>query len=186
VNYHATAAQSITLGDVQAVPSAEKIEAAARGAGAHEIIVRLPHGYDTLLGKWFAHGTELSGGEWQRIALARAFWRQAQFVILDEPTSFMDSWAEAKWLERFRALVQGRTALIITHRFTTAMRADVIHVMHEGQIVESGSHDALLAHGGLYAESWQAQMQATSATGSSSPSGACVEAPHLDGHACRR
>jgi ATP-binding cassette subfamily B protein len=162
VNYHATAAQSIALGDVQAVPGVEEIEAAARGAGAHEVIVRLPHGYDTLLGKWFANGTELSGGEWQRIALARAFLRQAQFVILDEPTSFMDSWAEAKWLERFRALVQGRTALIITHRFTTAMRADVIHVMHEGQIVESGSHDTLLAHSGLYAESWKAQIQASS------------------------
>jgi ATP-binding cassette, subfamily B, bacterial len=162
VNYHATAAQSIALGDVQAAPSAEEIEAAARGAGAHEVIVRLPHGYDTLLGKWFANGTELSGGEWQRIALARAFLRQAQFVILDEPTSFMDSWAEAQWLERFRTLVQGRTALIITHRFTTAMRADVIHVMHEGQILESGSHDTLLAYNGLYAESWKAQMQISS------------------------
>jgi ATP-binding cassette subfamily B protein len=159
VNYHATAAQNIALGDVQATPSREEIQAAARGAGVHDIIVRLPHGYDTLLGKMFANGTELSGGEWQRMALARAFLRQAQFVILDEPTSSMDSWAEEAWLKRFRALVQGRAALVITHRFTTAMRADVIHVMDRGQIVESGTHATLLAQGGLYARSWTAQMR---------------------------
>ena len=110
-------------------------------------------------GKWFADGTELSGGEWQRIALARAFLRQSPIVILDEPTSFMDSWAEAEWLNRFRALVERRTALIITHRFTTAMQADVIHVMNEGRIVESGTHGELLSLGGLYAESWMAQMR---------------------------
>jgi ATP-binding cassette subfamily B protein len=159
VDYHATAAQNIALGDLPAAPSAADIATAARSAGAHAVIARLPQGYDTLLGKWFADGTELSGGEWQRLALARAFLRQAQLVVLDEPTSFMDSWAEVDWLERFRALVRGRMALIITHRFTTAMCADVIHVMHEGQIVESGSHEALLAQGGRYAQSWSAQMR---------------------------
>ncbi|KPV51671.1 multidrug ABC transporter ATPase, partial [Kouleothrix aurantiaca] len=115
--------------------------------------------YDTLLGRWFADGTGLSGGEWQRVALARAFLRQAPLLVLDEPTSAMDSWAEAEWLDRFRTLVQGRTALIITHRFTTAMRADVIHVMDAGRIVESGSHDELLALGGRYAQSWAAQIR---------------------------
>jgi len=110
------------------------------------------------LGKWFG-GAELSGGEWQRLALARAFLRQADLIILDEPTSFMDSWAEADWLARFRKLVAGRTALIITHRFTTAMQADAIHVMKQGRIIESGSHEELLAAGGMYALSWQQQMR---------------------------
>jgi ATP-binding cassette subfamily B protein len=162
VFYHATAGLNIAIGDLKASPSAVQIEAAARSAGAHEFIARLPRGYDTLLGKWFADGTELSGGEWQRIALARAFLRQAPIVVLDEPTSFMDSWAEAKWLARFRTLVEGRTAIVITHRFTTAMQADMIHVMDEGQIVESGSHAELSAQAGLYAQSWRTQMQAGS------------------------
>jgi len=162
VAYHATAGQNIALSDLSSMPDAVEIEAAARSAGAHEVIAHLPRSYDTLLGKWFADGAELSGGEWQRIALARAFLRRAQIIILDEPTSFMDSWAEADWLERLGTLVHERTALIITHRFTTAMRANVIHVMHEGQIVESGSHAELLACGGRYAQSWIAQAQAGS------------------------
>jgi len=162
VTYHATAAQCIAMGDVSAAPSPDEIEMAARGAGAHAVIARLPYGYNTLLGKWFAEGAELSVGEWQRIALARAFLRRAQLIILDEPTSFMDSWAEADWLGRLRVLANGRTAIVITHRFTTAMQADTIHVMHNGQIVESGSHDELMRHGGLYAESWAAQMNVSS------------------------
>lgn len=161
INYHATVAQSIANGDLHVEPSRAEIEAAARGAGADEVIARLPQGYDTLLGKWFAKGTNLSGGELQRIALARAFVRQAQIIVLDEPTSAMDSWAEADWLERFRTLTNGRTAMIITHRFTLAMRADMIHTMRNGQIVESGSHEQLLATGGLYAQSWIAQMQSS-------------------------
>src|SRR5207249_2982311 len=115
-------------------------------------------GYETLLGKWFAGGVELSVGEWQRIALARAFLRQAPILLLDEPTSAMDSWAEADWLKRFRSFAAGRTVIVITHRFTTAMRADVIHVMTEGRIVESGSHDELLARRGSYAEAWALQF----------------------------
>jgi ATP-binding cassette subfamily B protein len=111
-----------------------------------------------MLGKWFAEGTELSVGEWQRIALARAFLRRAPVVLLDEPTSAMDSWAETDWLKRFRALAEGRTAIIVTHRFTTAMHADVIHVMQDGRIVESGTHGDLLTREGLYARSWHAQM----------------------------
>jgi ATP-binding cassette subfamily B protein len=111
-----------------------------------------------LLGRWFAGGTELSVGEWQRIALARAFLRRAPIIILDEPTSALDPWAEADWLERFRELAHGRTSIIITHRFTTAMHADVIHVMDRGRIVESGSHQRLLEQSGLYAESWSRQI----------------------------
>jgi ATP-binding cassette subfamily B protein len=159
--YIATAAENITMGDLAATPDVARIEAAARRAGAHEFITRLPREYDTLLGKWFADGTELSGGEWQRLALARAFLRRAQIMILDEPTSFMDSWAEVDWFDRFRELADGRTAIIITHRFTIAKRADIIHVMDKGQIVESGSHDDLMRQGGLYAQSWTAQIQAS-------------------------
>ena len=162
IPYHVTAAQNIGLGDLAAAPSAAEIEAAARGAGVHESIMRLPQGYDTLLGKWFPGGADLSGGEWQRLALARSFLRRAQIIILDEPTSAMDPWAEFDWLERFRSLANGRTALVITHRFTLAMRADIIHVMRNGQIVESGNHDELLAKGGLYAQSWTTQMQTDS------------------------
>lgn len=158
VPYHETAADSIAFGDLAAQPGRSQIERAAVAAGADAIIRRLPEGYDTVLGKWFGY-SDLSVGEWQRLALARAFVRQADLVILDEPTSAMDSWAEAVWMERFRTLVAGRTALIITHRFTTAMQADIIHVMHEGRVVESGTHAALVAQGGRYAASWRQQMR---------------------------
>lgn len=157
--YFVSAAQNIVLGDLLDIPSQSEIEAAAKDAGIHERIIRLPHKYDSMLGKWFPEGTDLSGGEWQRLALARAFLRKAQLIILDEPTSAMDPWAEFDWLERFRTIANGRTALVITHRFTLAMRADIIHVMRSGQIVESGHHDELLALNGLYAQSWKTQMQ---------------------------
>jgi len=101
----------------------------------------------------------LSVGEWQRVALARAFFRDAPIVILDEPTSAMDSWAENEWISRFRERMSGKTALIITHRFTTAMHADVIHVMQAGEVTESGTHRELVAAGGHYAASWQRQLQ---------------------------
>ncbi len=156
--YHDSVADNIRFGDLAALPDRARIEQAAGAAAAEEIIRRLPQGYDTILGKWFGY-TELSVGEWQRLALARAFVRQADLVILDEPTSAMDSWAEAAWMARFRELVASRTALIITHRFTTAMQADVIHVMHAGRIVESGTHAELVALGGRYAASWRAQMR---------------------------
>lgn len=163
--FNLTFAENIVLGDLYLPPERERIEAAAHAAGAHAPAMNLPHGYDTLLGKWFAGGAELSVGEWQRVALARAFYRDAPLVLLDEPTSAMDSWAENEWMERFRDLVRGKTALIITHRFTTAMRADVIHVMREGRIVESGTHGQLVRAGGLYAHSWTTQMAGTAAKG---------------------
>lgn len=159
VPFFVSAAQNIGLGDLSTTTNRAEIEAAARDAGVHETIMRLPQGYDSMLGKWFPGGNDLSGGEWQRLALARAFFRRAQIVILDEPTSAMDPWAEHDWLERFRTMAHGRTAVVITHRFTLAMRADIIHVMRAGQIVESGSHAELLAQDGLYSQSWKSQMQ---------------------------
>ncbi|WP_334828866.1 ABC transporter ATP-binding protein [Nostoc sp.] len=158
IHYQDTAANNIALSALAFQPTSIEIETAAQGAGADIPIQRLPFGYDTLLGKWFG-GAELSGGEWQRVALARAFLRQAPIIILDEPTSAMDSWAEADWLARFRNLAEGRTAIIITHRFTTAMQADIIHVVTNGRVIESGTHTELLAQGSFYAQSWQAQMR---------------------------
>lgn len=158
VHYHDSVYNNIAFGDLDTNPGKERIEAAAHASGADAPISRLPRGYETVLGKWFG-GAELSGGEWQRLALARAFLRDADFIILDEPTSAMDSWAEADWLLRFRQLVAGRTALIITHRFTTALQADMIHVMDQGRIIESGSHHQLLAAHGHYEESWTRQMR---------------------------
>ena len=143
--------ENISYGDLKLEPSDAEIQTALRAAGAEELVARLPQQEQTLLGRWFAGGTELSVGEWQRIALARAFLRRAPIIILDEPTSALDPWAETDWLERFRELARGRTSIIITHRFTTAMHADVIHVMDRGRIVESGSHDQLLEQCGLYA-----------------------------------
>jgi ATP-binding cassette, subfamily B, bacterial len=154
VAYHESAAENIAIGEIAREAQRGAVVVAARAAGAHHVIERLPHGYDTQLGKLFGDGAELSGGEWQRVALARAFLRQAPIMVLDEPTSHMDTWAEADWFERFRRLARGRTAIIITHRFSIAMRADVIHVMDAGRIVESGTHDELLARGGMYAAGW--------------------------------
>jgi ATP-binding cassette, subfamily B, bacterial len=137
----------------EALPTNDRsaVETAIRAAGAEAIVARLPHGVDTLLGKWFADGTDLSGGEWQRIALARALLRDAPILLLDEPTSALDPWAEAAWFDRYRQAAAGRTTIIITHRLTTAMKADVIHVVENGRLVESGSHERLSRCGRSYA-----------------------------------
>jgi ATP-binding cassette, subfamily B, bacterial len=161
IPYYTTAGENIALGDISTASSQTEIEAAAKASGIHDKITRLPLGYNTMLGKLFPDGNDLSGGQWQRLALARAFFRRAQIIILDEPTSAMDPWAEHDWLERFRSLASGRTAVVITHRFTLAMRADIIHVMRAGRIVESGNHEELLTLDGLYAESWKSQMESS-------------------------
>jgi ATP-binding cassette, subfamily B, bacterial len=158
VHYHASVRENIAFGDIGGLADQLRVWQAAHDAGALEPIERLEGGFEALLGKWFG-GSELSGGEWQRIALARAFFRRASLVILDEPTSAMDSWAEQDWLGRFRTLTAGVTALMITHRFTTAMHADIIHVMDRGRVMESGTHKELVELGGAYAASWAAQMR---------------------------
>jgi ATP-binding cassette subfamily B protein len=165
VHYSATVAENVAHGNIEKETSQQEIKRASVAAGADLIVLRLPNAYEQMLGNWFPEGTELSVGEWQRIALARAYLRESPIVLLDEPTSAMDPWAETDWLQKFRALVQNRTAIIITHRFTTAMYADIIHVMDEGRIIESGSHQELLALGGRYAASWQAQTNEKKAAG---------------------
>ncbi|NOY70738.1 MAG: ABC transporter ATP-binding protein [Deltaproteobacteria bacterium] len=158
VQYADTISGNIAASDIDAGRPERKIRAAAEAAGADKIAGRMAGGYDTLLGRWLSGGTDLSGGEWRRLALARTAFRDGQIIVLDEPTSSMDSWAEAEWTARFAEYACGRTAIIVTHRFTTAMHADIICVMDNGRVLESGAHETLVAKNGLYAESWQAQM----------------------------
>jgi ATP-binding cassette subfamily B protein len=132
VQYHATARKSIgeSVGESK---RRGRLARCARGAGAREIVSRLPRAYDALLGRHFGNGVQLSAGEWRRIALARAFLRNAPVIVLDQPTSFMDSWAETDWLKRFCTLASDRTAMLITHRFTTAMEAHNICVIKKAR-----------------------------------------------------
>ncbi len=157
-HYQFTVRENIGLADLAAADDS-RIEDAARSAGAEQLIRRLPQGYDNLLGRLFPGGVELSGGEWQRIALARAFAREAPIMLLDEPTSAMDSWAEADWYERLKTHSRGRTVLLATHRLSIARRADLILVLKGGQIVESGAHHELLARTGPYRQSWNRLLQ---------------------------
>jgi len=123
------------------------------------VVRRLPSGYDTMLGRWFQDGQELSAGEWQRLAMARAFWREARILILDEPSSALDPLAEAALTREFRALLAGRSALVISHRLSTVQMADRIYVLDGGRVVEHGSHAELLASGAFYARLYQAQAE---------------------------
>jgi ATP-binding cassette, subfamily B, bacterial len=147
--------ENIGVGDLDRSQKVESIQTAAQAAGANAIIQQLAEQYETLLGTWFAGGTELSHGEWQRMALSRAYFRHAPVLLLDEPTSFMDPWAETEWLAHFREFMSNRTALLITHRLTAASRADLIYVFKQGRVIESGSHQELLEKRGLYWNSWQ-------------------------------
>lgn len=147
---------------VEAKPSlqtSEAIREAGRLSGADAVAARLPQGYDTLLGRGFAGGEELSIGQWQKVALARAFLRPSQLIILDEPTSALDPRAEAEVFERFRELIRGQSAILISHRLSTVRMADRICVMDKGRIVAMGTHEQLIEQGGLYAELFQTQAQ---------------------------
>jgi ATP-binding cassette subfamily B protein len=159
VRYHVTAAENIAHGDIAARPGIRDVERAARAAGAHELIARLPEGYETVLGRWFG-GTELSTGEWQRVASARAFLRQAKVIVLDEPTSFLDARAEYEFFQALREQLNGRTAIIISHRFSTVRMADCIFVMDGGRIIEKGSHGELVSLRGWYAQFYKMQTGA--------------------------
>ena len=162
--YQMTARENIRVGNVDLAagdPAAEAaVEAAARDAGADGVIQGLRHGYDTMLGKWFAEGEELSVGEWQKVALARAFVRDAQILVLDEPTSALDP--ETEWLvfQHIKELARGRAVVLISHRFSTVRTADRIHILDGGRIVESGAHDELMALQGRYAHMYEVQARA--------------------------
>lgn len=134
--------------------NADRISHALRAANAEDLVNGLPAGLQTQLAAWFPEGTDLSGGEWQRIAMARSFAKDAPVLVLDEPTSAMDPWAEREWLTRLRENTAGRTVILITHRLTTAAAADLIHVMEAGEVVESGTHHDLRRSGGAYARLW--------------------------------
>jgi ATP-binding cassette subfamily B protein len=157
IRFEMTARQNIALGRVHPPAQPHEIELAARKSMANAVITRLPNGYDQLLGRRFEGGVDLSGGEWQRIALARAYLRDTQLLVLDEPTAALDAAAEFEVFQRFADLTQGRTAVIISHRFSTVKMADRILVLADGRIAEQGSHSALMARGGQYAEMFDLQ-----------------------------
>ncbi len=157
IHYPFSARENIWLGDVSVDPNSDKIEKAALKAGAHEVITGLSRGYETVLGRRFESGEELSIGEWQKIALSRAFLRDAQLIILDEPTSAMSVQAEYEIFESFKNLLDGRSALLISHRFTTVRMADRICVMENGAIVEQGTHEELIGLKGRYARLYEMQ-----------------------------
>ena len=134
-----------------------EIERAARRGGADAVASRLPEGYETPLGREFEGGTELSGGEWQRVAISRGFMRDADLVVLDEPTASLDPKAEADVFRRFLAMAGGRTTIVVSHRLGSARMCDRILVLKEGRLVEAGTHDALIARSGEYARMWALQ-----------------------------
>jgi len=157
--YHLTARENIWLGDVRSPQDGEGIEGAARLAGIDESLRKLPQGYDNQLGKWFEAGEELSVGQWQKIALARAFLRRAPITILDEPTSALDAAMELEVIERFQELTRERTAILVSHRLSTVKMADRIIVLEHGGIVEEGSHGELMAKNGVYARLFSSQAR---------------------------
>ncbi|HEX7185191.1 MAG TPA: ABC transporter ATP-binding protein [Thermoanaerobaculia bacterium] len=157
VRYHLTAAENIAVGRIEARDDPARIAGAAERSLADEVIRKLPLGYDQVIGKRFRTGVELSGGEWQKIAIARAYMRDAQLLILDEPTAALDARSEFEVFQRFKELSEGKTAVLISHRFSSVRMADRILVLAEGQVEAMGTHEELLAQGGRYAELFELQ-----------------------------
>lgn len=159
LRYQMTFAQNIAVGNISQQDNRSLIEASAKQSLADTLAAKLPGAYDQQLGKRFSQGVELSGGEWQKVALARAYMRDAQLLILDEPTSALDARAEYTVFERFAELTKGKTAVLISHRFSTVRMADRILVLEKGEMVEIGSHEELILNGGKYAELFNLQAQ---------------------------
>jgi ATP-binding cassette subfamily B protein len=160
VRYHLSASENIGVGRIDDITDLDTIKFSATKSGAHPVIEELSNGYETILGRWFKEGVQLSGGEWQKVALARAFMRDAQILILDEPTSALDPQSEYEVFKRFRLLTEGKTALFISHRFSTVRLADRIIVIENGCMLECGSHQELMDLDGRYAELFSLQAEA--------------------------
>jgi ATP-binding cassette subfamily B protein len=160
LHYHLTASENIEMGRVDRPHGPEEVIQAARHASAHDFVARLPQGYETRLGRQFYGGHELSVGQWQRLALARAFFRGGSFLVLDEPTAALDPRAEYELFSQMRALSEGRSVLLVSHRFSSVRTANRIYVLHGGRVIESGSHAELMDLGGTYAELFTLQAAA--------------------------
>jgi len=159
MKYHLTAQENIWLGNIELSPTDEQISKAAHRSGADEVIQTLPQRYDTMLGKLFEQGEELSIGQWQKIALARAFLRESQVIVLDEPTSALDPKAEYEVFKKFRQLIKDQAAILISHRLSTVKMADRIYVMANGSVIESGTHEELMQLDGTYTHLFETQAQ---------------------------
>ncbi|SDB60378.1 ATP-binding cassette, subfamily B [Flavobacteriaceae bacterium MAR_2010_188] len=157
--YEFTVRENIAIGDIKEIDNQEKIEEAARLSLANEVISDLKRGYDQQLGKRFSKGQELSGGQWQKVALARAYMKDAKVMILDEPTSALDAKAESEVFERFIGLTENKTSIIISHRFSTVRQADRIVVLEDGKIIEMGTHEELMLEPKLYAKLFKLQAE---------------------------
>lgn len=160
IKYHLSVSENIVMGRVDRPHGVEEVMDAARHASANDFITRLPQGYDTRLGRQFYGGHELSVGQWQRLALARAFFRGGNFLVLDEPTAALDPRAEYELFSQMRALTEGRSVLLVSHRFSSVRNANRIYVLQSGRVIESGTHAQLMARGGMYAELFTLQAAA--------------------------
>ena len=159
IRFQMQAGENITVGNIELREETERMIEAAEKSLADTVIDELPGGYQQMLGKKFAQGVELSGGQWQKVALARAYMRDAQLLILDEPTSALDARAEHEVFLRFAELIEGKMAVLISHRFSTVRMADRILFLEHGRLIELGSHEELLEKGGKYAELFHLQAQ---------------------------
>lgn len=163
VHYELTVRENIGFGDIasfhNSVELDQRIRRAAEQGGAAPLIESLPMQYDTVLGRQFENGTDLSGGQWQKIALARAFMRDAELLILDEPTAALDAFAEAEVYARFAKLTAGKTTVFVTHRLSSVRMADRILVLKDGALVECGNHEELISLNGEYAAMYRLQAE---------------------------